>query len=493
MFKFDNAAFTIAFLISIIPSVAFAQDGDPIAVAKAASPAPESEPSAPESAPAAPEAQPAAPAPDSGLEKLESGLPSWCPRVLGLQFNGIYQYVPEFHSPYSGAHSFFADHKPGDDFTEVYGVYLGSRLASTLQAYLDFEMEKGAGVSKADGLGGYTNGDAIRVGSVGLSTGPYVARAYLRYFHPLSTETDKAERAQDQFPEEEPVSRLEIKAGKLASTDDFDLNRYANNNRTQFFNYAFLYNPAWDFPADTRGYTYGIVAALDKPAWRLVYGCYMVVTTANGYKFDYDIGRDQSNNLELTVKPGDKGTVVRILGYLTQARMGNYHDAIEKGILTSTTPDIAADEKPGRTKYGIGLNFEQPLADDGDTGIFGRASWNDGHNETFMYTEVDRHISVGGQVSGIHWGRADDRVGIAYAVQGLSPQHKDYLAAGGLGFLLGDGRLNYGLEQITEAYYRIQLGRYVQISPDFQFIQNPGYNKDRGPAEVYSLRVHLSY
>ena len=156
-------------------------------------------------------------------------------------------------------------------------------------------------------------------------------------------------------------------------------------------------------------------------------------------------------------------------------------------------PDILLVEQQGGTKYGFGLNFEQPLADDGETGIFGRLGWNDGNHETWMYTECDRDASLGAQVSGIHWNRPDDRVGIAYGVNGLSEPHREYLEAGGIGMLLGDGKLNYGLEQAMEIYYRIPVGRYVQISPDFQFIQNPGYNKDRGPVEVYGVRLHLAY
>ena len=173
--------------------------------------------------------------------------------------------------------------------------------------------------------------------------------------------------------------------------------------------------------------------------------------------------------------------------------MGDYEDAIALGRQTGTAPDLLLVEKPGGTKYGLGLNFEQPLADDGETGLFGRLGWNDGNHETWAYTECDRHASLGVQLSGIHWGRVEDRVGIAYAVNGLSAAHKDYLEAGGIGMLLGDGALNYGLEKTLEIYYRIQICRYVQLSPDFQFIENPGYNRDRGPVEVYGLRLRFSY
>jgi len=430
---------------------------------------------------------------DQQQDQQQARLPLWFPKVLGLQFNGIYQNVPGFNSPYEGAHSFRTDEGQGHNITHVYGVYLGSQLAPTLQVYLDSEMAKGSGVSKGLGLGGYVNGDVIRVGSGDLGTGPYIARAYLRYFSPLSAETEKVERAMDQLPGEEPVKRFEIKAGKMAPSDDFDLNRYANNTRTQFFNYAFLYNPAWDEASDTRGYSWGFVTALVEPKWRLAFGLYMMPTVANGHIFDAQIFKAQGSNLELTLKPNDSGTVIRVLSYLNQGNMGNYDEALAVGYETNSTPSVSADEKPGRTKYGFGLNFEQPLADDGETGLFGRIGWNDGHNENFCYTEVDRTLSLGTQVSGIHWGRSEDRVGIAYAVNGISTQHKDYLAAGGLGFIIGDGKLNYGLEQIFEIYYRVQIGKYVQVSPDFQHVINPGYNRDRGPANVYSMRLRMSY
>lgn len=419
--------------------------------------------------------------------------PDWFPRLLGAQFNGVYQNMPGFRSPYQGPNSLSFHDGLGYDVTHTYGVYLGSQLASTLQAYLDVEMFKGDGISNGVGLGGYVNGDVIRAGSSNLPKDPYIARLYLRYYYPLSSETEKIERAMDQIAGEQPVARWEIKAGKFTLTDDFDLNRYANNNRTQFLNYDFLYNPAWDYASDTRGYSYGVVTALYQPRWRLAFGVFMEPNTANGANFDVIDTRELGYNLELTLKPNDAGTVVRLLSYVNEGRLGNYSDASALARVTSTTPSLLAVEKPGGTKYGLGLNWEQPLADDGETGIFGRLGWNDGNNETWSYTESDRHASLGAQVSGVHWGRSEDRVGIAYGVNGLSGPHKDYLAAGGLGILLGDGGLNYGFEQVLEMYYRIQVFKYVQVSPDFQFIQNPGYNADRGPVEVYGLRLRVSF
>jgi hypothetical protein len=430
---------------------------------------------------------------EAAKQQEEEQQPSWVPKVLGLQFNGVYQNVPGFHSPYAGDNSFRTDEGRGHDITHIYGVYLGSQLASTLQAYLDLEMAKGSGVGKGVGLGGVPNGDVLRTGSANLGTGPYVARAYLRYFYTLSDETEKAERGIDQLPGNEPVKRIDIKAGKMSAADDFDQNRYANNTRTQFLNISFINNTAWDYAADTRGYSYGFSVALVQPKWRLALGAYMVPNTANGATFDRQIEKAQGTNLELTLKPNDAGTVIRLLTYLNRARMGNYDDALAIGQAMAAVPSVLVNETAGRTKYGFGLNFEQPIADDGETGIFGRIGWNDGHNETFCYAEVDRHLSLGAQASGVHWGRKEDRVGIAYAVQGLSSEHKEYLAAGGLGMVLGDGRLNYAYEQVLEAYYRVQIGKYLQVSPDFQYIQNPGYNRDRGPAAVYSMRFRMSY
>jgi len=470
----------IAGAIALAPPTAHADTGPPIQVLKATTPA-GTEPTT-DAAPASP--APAAPEP----------LPGWFPKLLGGQFNGVYQNVPPFHSPYAGPNSFQPTRgQDWRDSTQTYGVYLGSQITSTLQAYLDIELFRGNGVSDGVGLDGNVNGDVIRAGSSNLPKTPYVARMYLKYSLPLSSETEKVERGVDQLPGEQPVGRWEIKAGRLALTDDFDQNRYANNNRTQFMNYDFLFNTAWDYAADTRGYSYGVTTALYQPRWRLALGVFMVPNTVNGANFDWMNTQELGYNLELTLKPNNVGTVVRLLTYFNESRMGDYHAALALGRATSTVPSLFNVEKQGGTKYGFAVNFEQPLADDGETGIFARLGWNDGTHETWNYVESDRHASLGVQLNGVHWGRKADIIGLAYGINGQSTQHKDYLAAGGIGMLLGDGGLNYGLEQVLEAYYRVQVGPYVQITPDFQFIQNPGCNKDRGPAEIYGLRAHLSF
>ena len=412
------------------------------------------------------------------------------PQLLGAQATFIDQHLASFHAIYSGPRSL--DSTGDTQATATYGLYGGARVAPRLQAYVDIEMARGAGVSHAMGLGGITNGDVIRQGSANLGQGPYVARVYLRYLIPLGPARDTLARGIDQLPGLEPTARLEVKVGKLAASDDFDQNRYANSTRTQFMNWGLFQNTAWDFAADTRGYTWGAMVAWVHPRWGLRLGSFAMPSMANGNEFD-GFPRARGDNLELTLRPGSSGTAVRLLAYENHARMGSYAEAIARAAPAHSVPAIAADDRPGRTKVGMGLNIEQPLADGQETGVFARAGWNDGRNEDFAFTEVDRHLSAGLQLVGAHWRRVADRLAVAYVLHGLSPDHRAYLAAGGSGFLLGDGRLQYGQEGILEAYYRAQIGPNVQVSPDLQWIRNPGYNRDRGPATVISVRLHLTY
>jgi len=428
-----------------------------------------------------------------------SEAPRWIPQFLGAQFTLIAQYLPRFHALYSGPNSLTDQ---GDrEATHTYGIYFGVRLAGRLQGFLDIEMARGAAVSNALGLGGITNGDVIRQGAVQLGQGPYLARGYLRYVVPLSAKVDAVARAPDQLPGPEPVARLEVKLGKLALTDDFDQNRYANSTRLQFCDWGLFNNTAWDYAADTRGYSYGGMIAWVHPRWALRFGSFLMPTFANGDVFDWDVSRARGDNIELSLQPTPVGTVVRVLVYQNHGRMGIYQAALAQAQRTGQPPDIVADDQPGRRKWGVGLNVEQPLADAGETGAFLRAGWNDGRTEDFVFSEVDRHLSGGLQVSGTRWHRALDHLGIAFLLHGLSSDHRAYLAEGGKGFLLGDGAvyspsgqwLNYGPEEIFESYYRAQLGRYVEITPDVQFIAHPGYNRDRGPVALAALRVNVRY
>lgn len=412
-------------------------------------------------------------------------------QLLDAQYTLVDQHQDALRSPYAGPLSL--DPCGDTEQSHTFGAYFGVPLGAHLQFYFDMEMFKGEGVSGATGLGGLTNGDVIRSGSVNLGKRPYVARRYFRYVVPLGSATETVGRAQDQLPGTQAAQRIEIKLGKMAVNDDFDKNRYANSTRTQFMNWSLWNDSAWDFAADTRGYSNGAMVAWADAGWTLRYGIYQMPREANGQTLEWPLARANGQNLELTVQPQPDGWALRLLAFRNTARMGIYRDAIAAAQAAGKLPDIVADDRDGRHKTGFALNGELPLADGGDTGLFARYGWNDGKTESFAFTEVDRAASVGAQLSGAHWRRAQDRLGIAFVDEALSADHRDYLAAGGSGFVLGDGRLNYAQEQIAEAYYAFQPVAHITLSPDLQYIRNPGYNRDRGPAKFAGLRLHLEY
>jgi hypothetical protein len=379
------------------------------------------------------------------------------------------------------------------------GFYGGWAPRGWGQLYLDTEKFMGAGVSGGTGVGSVPNGDVIHAGAPGLKKEFYIARLFARFMLPLSSEVAPVTRAQDQIPGTEATRRLEFKIGRLSVTDDFDRNSFANAARSQFLSTALWNNSAWDFAANTRGFTDGFVIGYVSPEWSLKYGMYRMPLYANGQTLE-TLLRARGENLELTLGPAAAGTIVRLLAYRNSARMGDYSEALAIAAATGAVPDVAATDQQGRHKTGYGVNAEQPLADDGNTGLFVRLGWQDGRSEDFAFTEDDRLASAGGQLSGIHWARGEDRLGVGFVLEGLSGVHRDYLAAGGSGFLLGDGRLNYAYEEILETYYRAgwtwPAGRWpvrVQLSPDFQYVRNPGFNRDRGPVRFYALRLHLEY
>ena len=411
------------------------------------------------------------------------------PRLLSAQYTFVDQHQDPLHSPYSGPLSLRPD---GDtERSHTFGAYLGMPLPWHLQFYFDVEMFKGEGVSGATGMAGLPNGDVIRSGTANLGKRPYVARRVLRYSLPLGDEFEDVEAAQGQLAGKEATTRLEIKIGKFAVSDDFDKNRYANATRTQFMNWALFNNAAWDFAADTRGYTNGLALAWVQPGWTFRYGVFQMPHEANGQTLEWPFARARGEQTEWDWTPVKDGFILRLLAFRNIARMGIYREAIAIAQQSGTVPDIRADDIEGRRKHGYTANAELPLADDGDTGLFARAGWNDGRNESFAFTEADRALSLGGQLSGQHWGRPRDRLAIAFAAEGLSHDHRDYLAAGGTGFLVGDGHLSYARERIIEIYYAAQLVPHVTLSPDFQIARNPGYNHDRGPARFLGLRAHL--
>lgn len=437
----------------------------------------------------------------SESNQASSGTPtadSHWPMLVGAQYTYIAQHQDGFRAPYSGPLSLNPD---GDTQpTNTVGFYGAWAPWNWSQAYLDVEKFDGAGVSDATGLGGLTNGDVVREGASGLKKEFYIARSYLRFMLPLGSALTREERSKDQVPGTEASTRLEFKIGRMATNDDFDNNSYAADPRTQFMNWSLWANTAWDYAANTRGYTDGFVIGYISPSWSLKYGAYLMPVKANFQTLESSFSRARGQNLQLTLSPWSSGTILRLLGYYNTARMGIYSQALAIAASQGTTPDIAAGDAEGRHKYGFGINAEQPLADNGATGLFMRLGWDDGQTETFAFTEVDEVETIGGQLSGAHWGRPNDRFGLAQVSEGLSAWHRQYLEAGGEGFLLGDGRLNYHHEQILESYYVFEQvwpqkpgPLHWQLGPDFQYIRNPGYNHDRGPVKFWALRAHLEY
>ena len=317
---------------------------------------------------------------------------------------------------------------------------------------------------------------------------------------PLGDGVVAVERGADRIPGSEAARRLQLKIGRMAAPDDFDQNRYAGSARSEFLNWSLRNDTAWDYAADARGYTDGIVLGYISPDWSLDYGVYRMPAEAGGQPLVASLARASGQNLQLTLSAFPTGTVVRLLAYLDTAAMGSYAQALAIAAATHAPPEVAATARPGRRKRGFGLDVEQPLADDGDTGLFLRWGYNDGKEQSFAAAEVDQALSAGVQISGRQWRQPDAQAGLGLVSEALSAPHREYLAAGGTGLTLGDGHLDYGREQILEAYYRLQRVwpedpgpvRW-QFGPDIQIIRNPGYNRDRGLVSFWALRLHVEY
>lgn len=427
---------------------------------------------------------------DHPAATADAGPLSFFDRIwLSGQANFITQYNPPFYAKYSGPNSFGPDAQTAT--SRVMTLYTGFRLFRNTDLLFDVETAGGAGLSAALGIAGFTNLDVVR--NPTLSSAPYIARVMLHQVIPLSSKYEDAVRGPVGLGLKLPVRRLELRAGKLSTVDFFDLNGVGSDSHLQFMNWAADNNAAFDYAADTRGYTYGLLAEYYDRGFALRYGEMLMPTVANGLTLDWDVARARARNVELELDPSlfrKRPSTIRLLSFTNVANMGSYRDAIH-GYLSGQdpTPDITAHRRQGRLKSGVGLNLEQTLLD--GWRAYSRFSWNDGRNESFAYTEVDQSFSFGSDLSGGRWRRPQDKLGSAFVTDAISGDHRSYLALGGLGFLLGDGALHYGREQIWENYYTLHVWRGTYLSGDVQRVWNPGYNRDRGPVTVFSFRVHL--
>ena len=452
---------------------------------------------------------PAAPAPAPAPQLTVFPHPDSSRWLLSGQANIIFQGHPGFHALYSGTNSLLnrGEYKTSLVGTIFAGFELNPNPRFDTDLIYDEESAGGRGISEALGLAGFTNLDVVR--NPNLGPVPYLARVEVHQTLGLTSKLIEQERTPFSLATKVPERRIDLRFGKLGLPDFFDLNGPGTDSHLQFMNWTVDNNGAWDYAADTRGYTYGFIAEYDDVQWSARYAIALMPTVANGIDLQWSLRRASGQNAELEyrktpfallparlIAPDRKGTV-RLLGYVNHANMGDYRVQNNLALAArahgnpTATPDITAHPLGTTVKYGVGLNFEQELTQ--DLRVFGRFGWNEGQHESYAYTEVDQTFEVGGDLAGNRWNRPNDKLGLVGVSNAIKRDHQTYLALGGLGFLLGDGRLNYARENILETYYTAHNWRGLFTALDVQLIAHPGYNQDRGPVAVFSLRTHVDF
>jgi hypothetical protein len=422
------------------------------------------------------------------------------PYYIAGQANIILQAHGPFHSPYDGPNSLQGrgEYKTSLVGTLLLGLQLNRDPRYATDVIVDFESAGGRGISQALGLAGFTNLDVVRNPNLGPK--PYLARVQIHQVLGLTDKLSEAERTPFSLPTQLPERRFELHLGKMSLPDYFDINSIASDSHLQFLNWTVDNNGAWDYAADTRGYTYGGVLEYHDRSWSARYGIAAMPTVANGIDLDWAFSRASGQNFEFELRrpllghllsPQRKGTI-RVLSFVNHAHMGLYRDAVDAYLSgKDKTPDIGAHAKFSAVKYGFGLNAQQELTP--NLRAFLRVGWNEGQHESYAYTEVDQTVAFGGDYFGRAFNRPDDKLGVAFVSNAIKRDHQNYLRYGGLGFLLGDGRLNYAREDILESYYNLHAWRGIFYALNVQFIEHPGYNKDRGPVLVEAIRMHVDF
>jgi hypothetical protein len=408
------------------------------------------------------------------------------------QANFIFQAHTPFHSPYAGPNS-FQSRLETTALSRVLTLYTGIKLARWTEFVFNAEEAGGKGLSEALGIAAFTNLDVVRNPTLGQDV--YAARYFIHQTFPLTA--DRVDEAPNPFYLQKslPRKRIEFIMGKMGMVDFFDNNAVGSDSHLQFTNWAIDNNGAYDYAANTRGYTVAAILSYAGPKLEARFGEALMPTVANGIDLDANLRRARSENLELEWKPQwfqGLETHIRPLAYLNHANMGDYSQAID-GYLNhiDKVPDVTLYRHQGSLKQGFGLNLEQDLP--ANFRAFLRTGWNEGHKESFAYTEINSTLALGADLSGDAWGRKEDRVGTALAVDGISGQHRQYLALGGLGFILGDGHLNYGKEVVSETYYTAHVVSGLYMAVQLSVVDNPGYNRDRGPVVVPGVRAHMDF
>jgi len=434
---------------------------------------------------------------DARMEAPDDPLPTMLPRIesdrlwLSGQSNFIFQTHPPFPAAYSGENSLNPNYEKAT--SRVLTLYTGIRLNDSTEFLLDVEEAGGEALSTGLGLAGNTDLDIVRNPS--LSKAPYLARGMIHKVFALSKDKVLNDRNVLSLFKELPRRRLEIRFGKFSMVDFFDQNSVGSDTHFQFTNWTVDNNGAYDYAADTRGYTVGVTADYEDRNWGFRFAEGLMPRVANGIDLVWKPWQAHAENFEYEWRrgliPGKPG-VIRLLAFTNYANMGVYREAIAQfaaGLVPR--PDITNHPWHITRKYGLGINLEQNVAR--NLTAFARFGWDNGKTESFAYTEVDQTFAGGLGANGALWHRRYDRAGVAVVTNDISKDHQIYLADGGLGFLLGDGALRYGRENIVEAYYTAHVWRGIYIAPGLQHINNPGYNQDRGPVLVPSLRLHVEF
>ena len=407
---------------------------------------------------------------------------------LHFQATGIYQGYPAFHSPYQGPNSLSGGTQLRETLSAT--AFLGYRLPWSGGAlYFDPELTQGFGVSHGEGVEGFPNGEAEKGGAA--TPVPNVARLFLRQIIGLGGPQEKIADDENALATMADIDRVTVTAGKFAANDMFDDNPYSHDPRSQFLNLSLSESAAWDYPADQKGYTDGLAVEFNQRRWALR-GGWFLEPEANGRDLDPRFLKRYGAVLELETRHalwGEPGTL-RTLVFVNRTPQGDYDDALALAAAEGAIPSTAAVRRD-HWKIGAALNLAQAITD--TLGAFLRLSWNDGRSEGWAFTDIDRGLAAGLSLKGAAWRRPQDTVGLGGALNGLSKPARNYFAAGGLGILAGDGRLNYAAEGGAEVYYAIGLARWVALTFDYQFVADPAFNQDRGPVSIFASRLHLAF
>jgi high affinity Mn2+ porin len=406
--------------------------------------------------------------------------------VIHGQTTFLSQFAPAFHAPYRGANSL--DSNAGRETWDV-TLYIGRRLWEGAQLWINPEIDQGFGLSNSLGVAGFPSAEAYKVGS----SYPYfrIPRAFIRQTFELGGASEKIEPGINEFGGSRTADRLVFTVGRFSVSDLFDTVTYAHDARNDFMNWALVDAGTFDYAADAWGFTYGAAAEWYHGPWTLRTGVFDLSIIPNVVELDprfdqFQFVNEIEHRHEINGQPGK----LAMVGFLSRGRMGRFDDAVALAQANGTTP-ATADVRRYASRIGVNVFGEQQIVP--DVAVFGRVGWADGRFESFDFTDVDRTASAGVSLGGKLWGRPDDTFGLAAVFNGISGARINYLAAGGLDSLIGDGRLPHpGLEKLIETYYRFPFGAW-QVTADYQLIVNPAYNRDRGPVSAVATRLHTQF